>query len=202
VVFDDLENINQRYDINYYTLSKYNPLLRLQQHHNTHRYMIRKYRTHYMSKVWNTCPLFTIRKYRTHNMSKFGSLVLDSPYHLTMERKRATNHTSIHENNFNLLLFFNHGKSFCIYELKHPSEKDNKPADTSTEKTVTSMFLFFINKYKLIAGYLKSPHPFGQKVDIIQAVHYGIATEHMGFNDKKNTSAKKYIKISCEIRAW
>ena len=112
VVFDDLENINQRYDINYYTLSKYNPLLRLQQHHNTHTYMIRKYITHYMSKVWVTCPLFTIRKYRTHNMSKFGSLILDSPYHLTMERKRATNHTSINENNFNLLLFFNHGKSF------------------------------------------------------------------------------------------
>lgn len=77
------------------------------------------------------------------------------------------------------------GNLFGIYELKHPSEKDNKPADTSTDKTVTSMFLFFIDKYKLIAGYLKSPHPFGQKVGIIQAVHYGIATEHMGFNDKK-----------------
>jgi hypothetical protein len=111
-----------------------------------------------MSKVWVTCPLFTIRKYRTHNMSKFGSLILDSPYHLSMERKRATNHTSIHENNFNLLLFLTMGNLFGIYELKHPSEKDNKPADTSTDKTVTSMFLFFIDKYKLIVGYLKSPH--------------------------------------------
>jgi hypothetical protein len=44
------------------------------------------------------------------------------------------------------------GNLFGIYELKHPSEKDNKPADTSTDKTVTSMFLFFIDKYKLIAG--------------------------------------------------
>ncbi|KAL5683120.1 hypothetical protein ACJX0J_009505, partial [Zea mays] len=27
------------------------------------------------------------------------------------------------------------GNLFGIYELKHPSEKDNKPADTSTNKT-------------------------------------------------------------------
>jgi hypothetical protein len=38
--------------------------------------------------------------------------------------------------------FLTMGNLFGIYELKHPLEKDNKPADTSTDKTVPSMLLF------------------------------------------------------------